>query len=100
MVFKLTRVHAHAGKTAAFLVPVCAALCAASNSLVSGSGSTVGQAGSARPRAVVMAPTRELASQVGLSCDAVLSATALELSYRHDCIILLQCHLRRSLLLR
>ena len=54
------------GKTAAFLIPVCAALVAAAEGRRPGGGSTVGTQGAARPRAVVMAPTRELASQIEL----------------------------------
>jgi ATP-dependent RNA helicase DDX3X len=50
------------GKTAAFLIPVCTALANESSS----GRSTVGTAGAAKPRAVVMAPTRELASQIEL----------------------------------
>jgi len=60
------------GKTAAFLVPICAAL-----SAPGASGSTVGTAGAARPRAVVMAPTRELASQIDLEAQKLTNRSAL-----------------------
>ena len=60
------------GKTAAFLVPVCAALTAAG-----APPSTVGTAGAARPRAVVMAPTRELASQIDLEAQKLTNRSAL-----------------------
>jgi ATP-dependent RNA helicase DDX3X len=50
------------GKTAAFLVPVCAALSPTEGGKKAGgtaSTTTVGSSGAAKPRAVVMAPTRE-----------------------------------------
>ena len=54
------------------LVPVCAALSAAD-----ASPSTVGTAGAARPRAVVLAPTRELASQIDLEAQKLTNRSAL-----------------------
>ena len=61
------------GKTAAFLVPVCTAL---ANTAASGA-STVGVEGSAKPRAVVMAPTRELASQIELEAQKLTNRSPL-----------------------
>ena len=61
------------GKTAAFLVPVCAALADTS----AAGASTVGREGAARPRAVVMAPTRELASQIELEAQKLSNRSAL-----------------------
>ena len=60
------------GKTAAFLIPVCAALADGG-----AAASTVGSAGSARPRAVVMAPTRELASQIELEAEKLTNRSTL-----------------------
>ena len=59
------------GKTAAFLVPIVSALTADAR------GSTVGSRGAARPRAVVMAPTRELASQIELEAQKLTNRSAL-----------------------
>ena len=60
------------GKTAAFLVPIIASLSADGSAR-----STVGTAGAARPRAVVMAPTRELASQIELEAQKLTNRSAL-----------------------
>ena len=60
------------GKTAAFLVPVCAAL-----SSDSAGDTTVGTAGAAKPRAIVMAPTRELASQIELEAQKLTNRSPL-----------------------
>ena len=57
------------GKTAAFLVPICASLHAGET--------TVGQRGAARPRAVVMAPTRELACQIELEAEKLTNRSPL-----------------------
>eukprot|EP00656_Telonema_subtile_P048391 TRINITY_DN5758_c0_g1_i1.p1 TRINITY_DN5758_c0_g1~~TRINITY_DN5758_c0_g1_i1.p1 ORF type:complete len:591 (-),score=186.37 TRINITY_DN5758_c0_g1_i1:152-1924(-) len=57
------------GKTAAFLIPVCAAL--------DQEGSTVGVKGSAAPRCVTMAPTRELASQIELEAQKLTNRSPL-----------------------
>ena len=59
------------GKTAAFLVPIVAALAADAR------GSTVGTRGAARPRAVVMAPTRELAIQIELEAQKLTNRSPL-----------------------
>lgn len=60
------------GKTAAFLIPVCTTLWSASSG-----GSTVGIVGAAKPRAVVMAPTRELALQIDLEAQKLTNRSAL-----------------------
>ena len=60
------------GKTAAFLVPIISSLSADGSAR-----STVGTAGAARPRAVVMAPTRELASQIELEAQKLTNRSAL-----------------------
>jgi ATP-dependent RNA helicase DDX3X len=60
------------GKTMAFLLPICAALAAPD-----GASSTVGTTGAARPQAVVMAPTRELAVQIELEAEKLSSRSAL-----------------------
>ena len=60
------------GKTAAFLIPVCTAL-----SGETAGKSTVGVPGAARPRAVVMAPTRELASQIELEAQKLTNRSVL-----------------------
>jgi ATP-dependent RNA helicase DDX3X len=65
-------VQTGSGKTAAFLIPVCASLSAAS-----AGATTVGTAGAAKPRAVVMAPTRELASQIELEAQKLANRSAL-----------------------
>eukprot|EP00658_Telonema_sp_P-2_P013319 TRINITY_DN15045_c0_g1_i1.p1 TRINITY_DN15045_c0_g1~~TRINITY_DN15045_c0_g1_i1.p1 ORF type:complete len:625 (+),score=151.83 TRINITY_DN15045_c0_g1_i1:158-2032(+) len=57
------------GKTAAFLVPVCCSL--------STGDSTVGGSGSAAPRCVAMAPTRELASQIEVEAQKLTNRSAL-----------------------
>ena len=59
------------GKTAAFLVPIVASLASDKR------GSTVGSRGAARPRAVVMAPTRELAIQIELEAQKLTNRSAL-----------------------
>ena len=59
------------GKTAAFLVPIVASLASDKR------GSTVGTRGAARPRAVVMAPTRELAIQIELEAQKLTNRSAL-----------------------
>ena len=59
------------GKTAAFLVPIVTSL--ASDEC----GSTVGTRGAARPRAVVMAPTRELVIQIELEAQKLTNRSAL-----------------------
>lgn len=60
------------GKTAAFLIPVCTALSGESAGM-----STVGTPGAAKPRAVVMAPTRELASQIELEAQKLTNRSVL-----------------------
>ncbi|KOO24676.1 ATP-dependent RNA helicase ded1, partial [Chrysochromulina tobinii] len=60
------------GKTAAFLIPVCSSL-----SSPAAGGTTVGQPGAAKPRAVIMAPTRELASQIGLEAQKLTNRSPL-----------------------
>jgi len=60
------------GKTAAFLVPICAALHADG-----ATKSTVGTGGAAKPRAVVMAPTRELAMQIELEAEKLTNRSNL-----------------------
>ena len=57
---------------AAFLVPICASLASRD-----GADSTVGQVGAARPLAVVMAPTRELAVQIELEAEKLSNRSAL-----------------------
>ncbi|KAL9178819.1 hypothetical protein ACHAXT_003950 [Thalassiosira profunda] len=57
------------GKTCAFLLPVCASL-AAQNAKDGGKKSdTDGELGPVEPRCIVMAPTRELASQIELEAE-------------------------------
>ena len=60
------------GKTAAFLIPVCSSL-----SSPAAGGTTVGQPGAAKPRAVIMAPTRELASQIELEAQKLTNRSPL-----------------------
>ena len=59
------------GKTAAFLVPIVTSLASDER------GSTVGTRGAARPRAVVMAPTRELVIQIELEAQKLTNRSAL-----------------------
>ena len=59
------------GKTAAFLIPVCTALASAATG-----ASTVGTPGAARPRAVILAPTRELAIQIELEAQKLTCRSA------------------------
>jgi len=54
------------GKTCAFLLPVCAALASAPNN---NSNDKTQKSQPARPRCVVLAPTRELASQIELEAE-------------------------------
>ena len=58
------------GKTAAFLLPVCAALGSEGSTVTPG-------APQAEPRCVVMAPTRELASQINLEAEKLTNRSGL-----------------------
>ena len=60
------------GKTAAFLIPVCSSLAS-----VAAGATTVGTPGAAKPRAVIMAPTRELASQIELEAQKLTNRSPL-----------------------
>eukprot|EP00961_Rhodomonas_salina_P101875 1370589-Rhodomonas_salina.1 len=60
------------GKTCAFLLPVASAL-----GLASGGGRTAAVGAAVMPRCVVMAPTRELASQINVEAEKLCSRSGL-----------------------